>query len=112
MEKYQFLLAGVLDYLKTQEMCNKAVRIEPGLLGCIPEHFKTQEMAVRNKPWLTLVCDQYITQEMCSEVVHTMPKAFRWIPERFKTQDMCKKAVEKDSSMLKYVPDHFEAECS
>ena len=38
-----------------------------------------------------------------------MQKAFHWIPEFFKTQDMCKKAVEKDLSMLKYVPDHFKA---
>ena len=68
--------------------------------------------AMRNKPWLTFVADQYITQEMCNEVVHKMPKAFRWIPERYKAQDMCKKAVEKGPSMLKYVPDHFKAVCS
>ena len=46
---------------------------------------------------------------MCNEVVYIMPKAFHGILDCFKTQDMCKKAVEKDPSMLKYVPDHFKA---
>ena len=46
---------------------------------------------------------------MCNKVVHVMPKAFLWIPKCFKTQDMCKKAVEKDLGILKYVPDHFKA---
>ena len=45
---------------------------------------------------------------MCNEVVHAKPKAFHQIPECFKTQDMGKKAVKKDPSMLKYVPDHFK----
>ena len=45
---------------------------------------------------------------MCNKVVNTMPKVFRCIPDHFKTQDMCKKAVEKDSDMLKYVSDHFK----
>ena len=69
-------------------MCYKAVRIEPILLWCVPDHFKTQEM--------------------CNELVHAMSKAFRWIPERFKTQEICIKAVQRDSSMLKYVPDLFK----
>ena len=42
--------------------------------------------------------------------MRTMPNAwFRRIPDRFKTEEICKKAVEIDPSMLKYVPDHFKA---
>ena len=90
----------------------KAVGIEPILLGCVPDHFKTQEMCnqvVPNRPWLSFFPAQYITKEMCNEVMYALPKAFRWIPEHFKTQDMCNKAVEKDPSMLKYVPDQIKA---
>ena len=88
-------------------MCNEAVKTEPILLGCVPDQLKTQEMcnqAVRNKSWLSFVPDHFKTQEMCNKVLHTMPKA----SERFKTQGMCKKTVEKDPSMLKYVPDHLK----
>ena len=31
-------------YLKTQEMCDKAVRMEPYSLEFVPDHLKAQEM--------------------------------------------------------------------
>ena len=31
-------------HLKTEEICNEAVRTEPLLLVYVPDHFKTQEM--------------------------------------------------------------------
>ena len=93
-------------------MCNEALRIEPNFLVYVSDHLKTQEMckqAVRNGSWLPLVPDNFKTQEMCDEVMHAIPKAFCWIPKCIKAQDICKKAVEKDPSNLKYVPDHFQA---
>ena len=45
-------LEFVPDHLKTQEMCNKAVRIEPCSLAFIPDYLKTQKMwddAVRKR---------------------------------------------------------------
>ena len=41
-------------YFKTQETCNKAVRIKPYLLRYVPDHFKTEEMckkAVEQASW-------------------------------------------------------------
>ena len=32
-----------IHYLKTQEMCNEAVGVEPRSLTCLPDRFKTQE---------------------------------------------------------------------
>ena len=32
------------NHLKTQEMCDKAIEIEPFLLGCVLDRYKTQEM--------------------------------------------------------------------
>ena len=43
------------DDLKTQEMCNKEVDIEPRSLALVLNHFKTQEMcnkAACRDPWL------------------------------------------------------------
>ena len=40
----------VPNYLKTQEMCNLAVRIEPCSLACVPDHFKTQEICTETVP--------------------------------------------------------------
>ena len=33
----------VPDRFKTQEMCNKAMSIEPYFLVCVPDRFKTQK---------------------------------------------------------------------
>ena len=35
---------AIPKHLKTQEMCNEAVRIEPYSLEVVSGHFKTQEM--------------------------------------------------------------------
>ena len=78
------------NYLKTQEMCDETVRINPLLLAYVPDHLRTQEM--------------------CIEIMHTMPDAFHRIPDHFKTQKMCIKAVEVDPWQLKDVPDHYKTQ--
>ena len=43
------------NHLKTQEMCDAAVGMEPGSLTCVPDCLKTQEMcndAVPTYPYL------------------------------------------------------------
>ena len=86
------------DHLKTQEMCNKAVRINSLSLAYVPDHFKTQGMCngvVHNKPCMMLfVPDHLIPQEMCNEIIRTMPNAFHRILDQFKTQEMCINAVD------------------
>ena len=67
------------DHLKTQEMCNEAVRIEPTLLVFVPDRFKKQEMcneAECNWPWPSFIHDHIRTQETCNELMHAIPKAF------------------------------------
>ena len=32
-----------IHYLKTQEVCNEAVGVEPRSVTCLPDRFKTQE---------------------------------------------------------------------
>ena len=47
-------IVTILDHLKTQEMCNEAVDIEPLSLAYVPDHFKTQEM-----------CDKVVCNNLC-----------------------------------------------
>ena len=61
------------DHLKTQEMCDETVRMEPRSLTYVPNRFKTEEMyseAVRRETY-TLWCvpDHLKRQEMCEEVM-------------------------------------------
>ena len=107
-------IVTISGHLKTQEMCNEAVRTEPLSLPYIPDRFKTQEMcneAVRNRLCIMLFVRGHLwMQEMCNEIMRTMPNAFHRIPDHFKTQKMCIKAVEVDSSFLQLVPDHFKTQ--
>ena len=63
----------VSECLKTQEMSNKAVCMDPYSLEFVPDHFKTEEMckkAVCRKPYtLRYVSDHLKTKEMCDEAV-------------------------------------------
>ena len=71
-EIYQVLapykLCYAPDFLKTQDMCNKATRNNPCMLRYVPDHLQTQEMCgavVRENPGtLGLVPDHLKTQEM------------------------------------------------
>ena len=102
-------IVTIHDHLKTQEMCDEAVRTESLSLVYVPDRFKTQKMCsgvVCNKPCMLLfVPDHFWTHEMCNEVMRNMQDAFHRIPDRFKTQEMCDKAVKKDPSFLEFVTD-------
>ena len=73
-------IVTIPDHLKTQEMCNEAVRIKPFSLAYVSDRFKTQEMCnetVRKKLCMMLfVHDYFWTQEMCNETMRTMPDPF------------------------------------
>ena len=73
------------DHLKTQEMCNKAVDLNPRALIHVP--------------------DRFITQEMCDDAVDSWGYAILNVPDRFKTQEICNKAVDENHSS-------FDTTCS
>ena len=102
---------AIPNHLKTQEMCNEAVRINSLLLAYVLDRFKTQEMcndaAEKDLYMLRHVPDHFWPQEMLNEIMRTMPDAFYSISDHFKTQEMCDKAVKEDSFSLEYVPDWF-----
>ena len=64
-QQYFFL---VLDHFKTQELCIKAIEIDPWQLKDVLDHFKTQEMyddAVwRDAFSLQYVPDYFMTQQL------------------------------------------------
>ena len=75
------------DNLKTQEMCNEAMCIEPYSLAFVPDCFKTQEM--------------------CDKAVEIDPFNLWHIPDNLRTQGMCIRAFEAGLGLLEHVPDWF-----
>ena len=75
------------DHLKTQEVCDEAVRIGPWSLRYVPDHLKTQEM--------------------CNEAIKLDPCTLACVLDQYKTQEMCNKVVRMDLWLLNYVPDWF-----
>ena len=104
-------LEFVLDRFKTQEMCIEAVRREPYTLDHLPDHFKMQKMcneAMSNNPTvLFLISDHFKTQEMCIKAVELDPCQPNDVPDHFTTKDMCDDAVWGDPFSLKFIPDQF-----
>ena len=75
------------DHLKTQEIWNDAVRMEPFSLLYIPDHFKTQE-----------TCDKAVTEDAFY---------FICVPDRFKAHEMCDNVVRDGTFSLVCVTDWF-----
>ena len=90
---YQSLEAGlwvlkhIPDHLKTQKICDDAVRRIPFYLEYVPDHLKTHEM--------------------CDRVVDIKPWLLKFVADHLKTRRMCDKAVREDAFSLQYIPDWF-----
>ena len=99
------------NHLKTQEICDEAVRMESCSLRFVPNHLKTQGMCnerSRIEPYnLLYIPDHLIMQEMCEEAMLVRSAAFFLILDRFKSQEMCIRAVGMDPWQLIDVPDWF-----
>ena len=63
-------ITEVPSHLKTQEICNRAVRNNPWVLRFIPDHFKTDEM--------------------CNEAIEDEPETLDYVPDHFKTKKCVK----------------------
>ena len=103
--------------LKTQEMCDEAVWIEPCSLSFAPVHFKTEDLcikAVRGNPYtLDYVPDYTMTEKIRNKYVKNMyknPAAFFLVPDHFKTQEMCIIALEVDPWQLNDIPDYLKTQ--
>ena len=107
-------IRGIPGHLKTQEICNEAVRLRPYSLHYIPDQYKTQEMcneAVSREPYiLDYVPNHFKTQEMCNESICGNPAVFFLVPDRFKIQEVCIKAVEVDPWDLYHILNHFKTQ--
>ena len=70
---------------KTQETCDKAVCVDPWLLGDVPDNLKTQVM--RSEAFWQCVPDQYVTRGMNNEVVCGRPRLLKYMANWFVTQE-------------------------
>ena len=124
------VLTLIPDDLKTQEMCNEAVRIDPWLLYDVPDYLKTQKMCNKaddDCPWLLydvpyrfrdlgMVIRATIhplrvispnhprAQEVCERVVEKDPSHLTDVLGFFTTRKMCDKVVDSNPLQLEYVP--------
>ena len=94
-------------HLKTQEMCEEVIWIEPRSLAFLPDCFKTEGLcikAVRRNPYaLDCVPDNVKTQKTCIKAMRENSAVFFLVPDRFKTQEMCNDAVDVDPLSLRDV---------
>ena len=74
------------DHLKTQDICNEAMCINPLSLPHVPDHLQTQEL-----------CDAAVRENPCE---------FEFVPDHFKTQEKCIEKVKADQSNLFNTPVH------
>ena len=112
------MLRHIPDNLKTKEMCDTAVHMEPGAimvldgvllrfplvqLILVPDHIKTQKSSclVEDVP------DRLLMQEMCDIALRMEPWSLRIIPDYFKSQEICDEAAARHPYMLENVPDWF-----
>ena len=69
------------DHFKTQELCVKALEVDPRMLGHVPDHFKTQEMCdktVKDEPYsLQYVPVWFVTQQQM-KLCHDNNRPIRW----------------------------------
>ena len=84
-------IVTIPDHLKTEEMCDEAMHIEPLSLTYDPYRFRTQEM-----------CDEAVHKKLCMIL---------FVPNLSWNYEMCNKimrtmsdAVRDDSSSLQFVP--------
>ena len=75
------------DNLKTQEMCNETMHIDPYSSALVPDSFKTQKM-----------CDKAIEIDQFT-LLH--------VPDNLRPQGMCIRTVEAVLGLLEYVQDWF-----
>ena len=78
-------------------MCKHAAKKLPAEIRYVPDQCKTQQMRNKAILWnsgmLDPVRDWYKTQEMCDKAVDDYAYALEFVPNCFKTQKMCNKAV-------------------
>ena len=106
------MLEEVPNCFKTRSMCEGAVEKIPSVLSHVPDYFKTPEMfikAVEIDPWqLKYVPEDLIIQEMCNKAVGDCPWQLEHVPNQHKTREMCDRVVSRHNlCLLQNVPDLF-----
>ena len=71
-------------------MCNQAICNKPAVFFLVPDRFKTQELCIKAlevDPWqLNNIPDYLKTQKMCDKVVKDYPSSLQFVPDWFVTQ--------------------------
>ena len=86
----------VIDNLKTKKMYKHTVKKLPFLIKYVPDRCKAQQLCdkviIENDGMIMFIPDQYITQE-CDNVVNNYPDTLESVPDCFMTQKLCNNAA-------------------
>lgn len=106
------MIEFVPDDMKTSQMCHDAVKIISRLLEFVPNNIKTYKMckhAVKQDSTLfVFVPDALKTVEMCKQVIKCNLFLFLYVPDNMKTANICHFAVESDVKNFENVPDDMK----
>ena len=110
MEDLDCLSENVQECIKgMRNTFNEAIRNNPWVLRYVPDFLKTKEICIRaidKNPWqLKDVPHNFKTQEIYDKAVRGDPHSLSFIPDHFKTQEMCNRVVEASPYALRYIPD-------
>ena len=106
------------DSFKTEQICEKAVGVNPKLLRYVPKTldreflYRLSLKAVKQDGWcIRFVPEELRTAKLCELAFkQSVINSFPGIPDRYKTQKMCIVAVKQNPELLKYVPHNFKTE--
>ena len=99
--------------LQTPEICEIAIGINGENLRDVSKRFITEELcykAVATSPYaIRYVPDQFCDKDLIEYAVKKHARAFIWIKDQKQvTFELCVLAVEKDGSLLRYVPSKYK----
>ena len=107
--KLPFVILYVLDQHKGQEMWNKFILENGGMLKVyfwLLQEWKKCDKSVSNYAHtLEFVPNSCKSEKMCNETVDTYPSAIQFIPAQYKVHEMCNKATV--ACPFDYVPDWY-----
>ena len=111
VKKLPFLIKCVSHRYKTQQMCDKVILVNGGMLIFVPDCCKDHKMtdnllvivhALESVPDCII---KYNNKSPYNKAVCIYPSAIQFVLERFKTQEMCDKAIDIFSFIINSVTD-------
>lgn len=94
--------------LLTQDLCNKAVDLNPSCFVYVPAQFQTGTAAIKyckaNPSHVEKLGPDALTEQTCIELVEANPDVLAYLQNRFRTEEVCVRAFLKKRDILRHIP--------